>query len=352
VIDLSALQLLLMALTGWLDRREREAIAYLIEENRLLHRQVGSRRIRFTDLDRRRLAARAHRVGRATLRQITTVATPDTLLRWHRQLIARKWSYARKPGRRGVLLEIRLLVVRMAEENPTWGYTRIQGALKNLGHRVGRSTIARMLKAAGLPPVPQRPTSWQTFLKAHWGAIAGADFFTTEVWTWQGLVTYYTVFVIDLASRRVQILGSTPHPDEPFMQQIVRTLTMAETSVVCAPSVLICDRDCKWSPDVRRRLRDAGIRVVLIPQRAPNANAYAERFVRSIKEECLDRMIPLGERHFRRAVAEFVEHYHRERNHQALNNELIAGDPRFETAGRVRRRSRLGGLLNFYERAA
>jgi putative transposase len=120
VIDLSALQLLLMALTGWLDRREREAIAYLIEENRLLHRQVGSRRIRFTDLDRRRLAARAHRVGRATLRQITTVATPDTLLRWHRQLIARKWSYARKPGRRGVLLEIRLLVVRMAEENPTW----------------------------------------------------------------------------------------------------------------------------------------------------------------------------------------------------------------------------------------
>jgi hypothetical protein len=237
VIDLSALQLLLMALTGWLDRREREAIAYLIEENRLLRRQVGSRRIRFTDLDRRRLAARAHRVGRATLRQIATVATPDTLLRWHRQLIARTWTYARTLGRRGVLFEIRRLVVRMAEENPTWGYTRIQGALKNLGHRVGRSTIARILKAAGLPPVPQRPTSWQTFLRAHWGAIAGADFFTTEVWTWQGLVTYYTVFVIDLASRRVQILGSTPHPDELFMQQIVRTLTMAESGVVSAPSV-------------------------------------------------------------------------------------------------------------------
>src|SRR5262249_50302202 len=151
--------------------------------------------------------------------------------------------YARKPGRRGVLAEIRRLVVRMAKENPTWGYTRIQGALKNVGHRVGRSTIRRILKAVGLPPVPQRPTSWQTFLNAHWGSIAGADFFTTEVWTWQGLVTSYTAFVIDLASRRVQILGSTPHPEVRFMQQIVRTLTMAEGGGVDTPDILICDRD-------------------------------------------------------------------------------------------------------------
>jgi hypothetical protein len=173
-------------------------------------------------------------VGRTALREIATIATPDTLLRWHRQLIARKWTYARPRSRRGVLLEIQRLVVRMAEENPTWGYTRIQGALKNVGHRVGRSTIRRILKAAGLPPVPQRPTSWQTFLRAQRGAISGADFFTTEVWTWQGLVTYYTVFVIDLASRRVQILGSTPHPEALFMQQIVRTLTMAQVGVVNA----------------------------------------------------------------------------------------------------------------------
>jgi putative transposase len=289
VIDLAAVQLLLMGLTGWLGRREREAIAYLVEENRLLRRQLGGRRRRLTDADRRRRAARAHRVGRATLREIASIATPDTLLRWHRQLIVRKWTYARTPGRRGVMLEIRRLVVRMAEENPTWGYTRIQGALKNLGHRVGRSTVARILKAQGLPPVPQRPTSCQTFLKAHWGAIAGADFFTTEVWTWQGLVTYYTVFVMDLASRRVQILGSTPGPEALFMQQVARTLTMAEAGVMDPPPVLICDRDGKWSRDVRRRLREAGVGVVLIPERAPNANAYAERFVRSIKEECLAR---------------------------------------------------------------
>jgi transposase InsO family protein len=352
VIDASALQLLLTVLTGWLARREREVVVYLIEENRCLRRQLGGRRVRLTDDDRQRLAARAYHLGRRILREIATIATPDTLLRWHRQLIARKWTYIRKPGRRATVLEIRRLVVRMAEENPTWGYTRIQGALKNVGHRVGRSTIRRVLKAAGLPPVPHRPTSWHTFLRAHWGVIAGADFFTTEVWTWQGLVTYYTLFVIDLASRRVQILGSTPHPEALFMQQTVRTLTMAETRVLAVPQVLICDRDRKWSRDVRRRLREAGIRVVMIPERAPNANAYAERFVRSIKEECLDRLVPLGERHFRRAIAEYVEHYRRERNHQGLENRLIAGTPVINIASRVQCRSRLGGMLNFYERAA
>jgi transposase InsO family protein len=352
VIDPAALQMVLCVLTGWLDRREREAVAYLIEENRLLRRQLGTRRLRLTDDDRRRLAARAYRVGRTALRQIATIATPDTLLRWHRQLIARKWTYAIQPGRRGILLEIRRLVVRMAEENPTWGYTRIQGALKNVGHRVGRSTIRRILKAAGLPPAPQRPTSWTTFLKAHWGVIAGADFFTTEVWTWRGLVTYYTVFVIDLASRRVHVLGSTPHPTELFMGQVARMVTVADDGLLVRHRVLICDRDRKWSREVRRRFADAGIRVVLTPERAPNANAYAERFVRSIKEECLDQMIPLGERHFRHALKEFVEHYHRERNHQGLNNRLIAGTPTIEITSRVRRRPRLGGLLNFYERAA
>ena len=151
MIDSAAVQMVLIALTGWLDRRERQAIAYLIEENRLLRRQLGGRRLHLTDNDRRRLAARAYQIGRAALREVATIATPDTVLRWHRELIARKWTYARKSGPRGVLFEIRQLVVRMAEENPSWGYTRIQGALKNVGHRVGRSTIRRILKAAGVP---------------------------------------------------------------------------------------------------------------------------------------------------------------------------------------------------------
>ena len=127
--------------------------------------------------------SRAFRLGRQALRQVATIVTPDTLLRWHRQLVACKWTHARRSQPRGVLAEIRRLVVRMAEDNPTWGYTRIQGALKNVGHRVGRSTIARILKAHGLAPVPERTTSWQTFLRAHRDVIAAADFFTTEVWT-------------------------------------------------------------------------------------------------------------------------------------------------------------------------
>jgi transposase InsO family protein len=250
-----------------------------------------------------------------------------------------------------VLAEIRRLVVRMADENPTWGYTRILGALKNVGHRVSRSTIARILKTHGMPPAPERPTSWQTFLRAHWGAIAGADFFSTEVWTW-GLVTFYTVFVIDLASRRVQIVGSTPFPNDLFMRQVCRTVTAADEGLLVGHRVLICDRDAKWSAPVRARLEEAAIRVVQTPYQAPNANAYAERFVRSIKQECLNRVIPFGERHLRRTIAEYVEHYHRERNHQGIDNELIEGAPARDHVGRIRRRPRLGGLLNYYARAA
>ena len=233
-------------------------MAYLIEENRILRQQLHGRRLRLTDDERRRLGVRGHRLGRRALGDVATIVTPDTILRWHRQLVARKWTYAKGPWRAGVLQEIRRLVVRMAEENPTWGYTRIRGALKNVGHRVGRSTIARILKAQGMPPVPERPTSWHTFLRAHWGAIAGADFFTTEVWTWRGLVTYYTVFVIDLASRRVQIVGSTPQPGDAFMRQIGCTLTAADEGALVDYRVLICDRDRKWSPAVRQRLEASG----------------------------------------------------------------------------------------------
>jgi putative transposase len=351
-VNLAVVRLFVTAVAGWWADQRQASVAYLIEENRILRAHLRGR-LRLTDDERRRLAAHGHRLGRRRLHQVATIVTPDTILRWHRLLIARKWMYAMRPRRRGVLAEIRRLVVRMAKENPSWGYTRIQGALTSVGHRVGRSTIARILKAHGLPPVPERPTSWKTFLRAHWGAIAGADFFTTEVWTWRGLVTYYTLFVIDLASRRVQIVGSTPHPHDLFMHQVARTLTAADDGVLVHHGVLICDRDAKWSAPVRARLGEAGIRVVQTPFQAPNANAYAERFVRSIKQECLNRVIPLGERHLRRTMAEFVEHYHQERNHQGLENELIAGavSP-VEGGHRIRRHQRLGGLLNYYVRAA
>ena len=353
MVDAVRWRILLVTLAGWVNRHQLEVIAYLREENRVLKEHLGGRCPRLTDAQRCRLAGRGHPLGRAALKQVTKLVTPDTILRWHPQLIARKWTTARRRvGRPGVMREIHQLATRMARENPTWGYRRIQGALKNLGHRVTRSTVAAILRAEGIGPVPERPTSWRTFLAAHWGAIAAADFFTTEVWTARGLVTYYTAFVIDLASRRVHLLGSTPHPDDRFVQQVALTLTDVDDGPLLTHRILLCDRDTKWSGAFRQTLAEAGIRVVQTPYRAPNCNAYAERFVRSIKEECLDRIIVLGEAHLRWTLRAFAAHYHHERNHQGLHDRLILPKPTGLPNAPIRCRPRLGGLLRYYHRAA
>jgi transposase InsO family protein len=189
-------------------------------------------------------------------------------------------------------------------------------------------------------------------LAAHWGAIAAADFFTTEVWTRRGLITYYTLFVTDLASRRVHLAGPTRYPDDAFMRQVARHLTDPVDGFLSGHRILIADRDGKWSDGFQQMLEELGIRVVHTPYWAPNCNAHAERFVRSIKEECLHRVIPLGERYLRHAIDEFVIHYHRERNHQGIGNELIDGAPAVQTDGVVGCRQRLGGVLRHYHRAA
>jgi len=248
--------------------------------------------------------------------------------------------------------EIAALIVRMATENPAWGYSRIQGALKNLDHHVARSTVAKVLQDNGIPPAPGRPSSWRTFMRAHWGAIAGADFFTTEVWTARGLVTYYTLFVLDLKSRRVEIVGSTRNPDAAFMGQAAWRLTDAVDGFLARHRVLICDRDGKWTDWFRALLEGAGVHIVRTPVQAPNANAYAERFVRSIREECLDRLILFGERRLLHVLKEFAAHYHEERNHQGLGNDLIAPAPRAVGRAGIRCRDRLGGLLRYYYQAA
>jgi putative transposase len=294
--DLYPLRVLLVTLAGWVNRHQQHVIEYLLEENRVLKGQLNGHRLRLTDDQRRRLAAKGRRLGRRVLRQVATIVTPDTILRWHRQLIARKWTFTpKRPGRPRIMQEISSLILRMARENPAWGYTRIQGALNNLGHEVARSRVAKVLKAHGIPPAPDRPSSWRTFLRAHWGAIAGADFFTTEVWTPRGLITYYTLFVIDLRSRRVHVAGSTPTPDAWFMAQAARRLTDGVDGFLVGHRILICDRDGKWTDGFRRILQSPGMQIVLTPVQGPNANAYAERFVRSICEECLDRLILFGE---------------------------------------------------------
>ena len=251
--------------------------------------------------------------------------------------------------------EITDLVVHMARENRSWGYTRIQGALRNVGHRVGRTTIANILKEHGIEPAPERgkKMTWAEFLRAHWSVLAAADFFTVEVWGLRGLVTIYVLFVIELATRRIQIAGATTGPSEVWMTQVGRNLTDPLDGFLADKRYLILDRDSKFSTGFRDLLEDSGVRIVRLPARSPNLNAYAERFVRSIKEECLSRMIFFGEQSLRRATREFAAHYHEERNHQGIGNRLIAPKRPVGTSGQpIRCSERLGGLLRLYHRAA
>ncbi|MFH0944841.1 MAG: hypothetical protein V2A76_06555 [Planctomycetota bacterium] len=187
---------LLALFSGWVNRHQQRVIEYLVEENKILRRKFDKRRIRFTDRERVRLAWLGKALGRKLLNKVATIVTPDTILSWHRKLVAQKWTYPRKgPGRPPVMKVIRELVLMIARENK-WGYKRIQGALANLGHKVARTTVAKILKDNGLSPAPERPTSWKTCLRSHWDSLAAADFFTVEVWTLRGLRTFYVLFAI------------------------------------------------------------------------------------------------------------------------------------------------------------
>ncbi len=342
---------------GWIQRQQAEAIEYLKAENRTLRERLGGRRLIFTDAERRLLARKAIVVGRRGLQDLDPIVTPGTLLRWHRELVARKWTYIerRRPGRPRTRAEIAELIVRMATENPGWGYTRIQGALRNLRLKVGHGTIRRILLDHGLEPSPmrQRHTPWSVFLKAHWRALVATDFLTIEIWSWRGLVTHYILFVIEFATRRVAIAGMTTQPDESWMLQVARNLLDIDTGILAEERVLIMARDGKYSLRFRRMLAREGIVVIRLPPRSPNLNAYAERFVRSIKEECLSHLVPIGQGMVRRALHEYVGHYHSERNHQGIGNQLITRPAaEMPDIGRVSRRQRLGGMLNYYERLA
>ena len=352
--DYYPLQVLLLTVSGWVNREQQRTIEYPVEENRILEEQIKGRKLRLNDTQRPLLAAKGKQLGRRLLNCVATIVTPDTIMRWHRRLIAARWTHPRqRKGRRGVMREITRLVVRLAMENSRWGYTRIQGSLKDLGHRVGRTTVSRILKSEGIKPAPDRPSSWRTFLEAHRGEIAAAGFFTTDVRTRKGLVTYYTLFVVDLKTRRVHSAGSSPHPGEAFMEQVAGNLTDAVDGLLYPRRFLIVDRDSKFTDQFRRTSRGAGVETVLTPYRAPNCNASAERFVRSIKEECLNRLIFSGESSLRRTLREYVAHYHRERPHQGLANEVIQrAGPRPTSGTEVRCQDRWGGRLRYSRPAA
>ncbi len=251
--------------------------------------------------------------------------------------------------------EIERLVVRFATENPSWGYRRIEGALANLGHGVARTTGAIILKRNGIDPAPERRSrmSWRTFLGAHWATIAAIDFTIVEVWGRHGRITLYVLFAIELRSRRVHFAGMTPNPDDAWTRQVGRNLTDPIDGFLFEKRFCLMDRDAKFTTAFRRMLAGAGIEPVRLPPRSPNLNAWIEKFMRSIKSECLDRMIFFGEDSLRRAVREYVAHYHAERNHQGLGNAIIAPLPvPTKALGRVRCRERLGGVLRYYHREA
>jgi transposase InsO family protein len=302
------------------------------------------------------LAVKGKVLGRRRLAAIAGIVAPDTILRWYRTLVAKKYdgSKARRPGRPRTKPDVAALVVRMAQENPTWGYTRIRGGLKALGHDVARNSIKAILNDHGIEPAPQRGATmpWKTFLAAHWDGLAAADFFTVEVLTLHGLVRYVVFFVMKLKTRTVEIAGITSQPDERWMMQLARNLTAASDGFLRGTHHILLDRDPLYTAAFRHLLRDSGITPVVLPARSPNLNAFAERFVESAKSECLDRMVLLGEGHLRVAVRQFVHHYHAERPHQGLGNELIAPTMTEIGTGRIMCRERLGGLLKFYYREA
>jgi putative transposase len=348
--------LLLLVTTAALQRQNELALEVALDELRMYKKRHG--RIRLTDDERRVLAVKGKALDRRLLEKVAVIVTPDTILRWHRQLVAKKWDYSHKrksPGRPKVAKEVAELVLRMAKENPTWGYGRIQGALANLGHEISDTTVGSILKANGIQPAPERKkrTTWATFIKSHWATLAAVDFTTIGVWTTRGLVTFYLLFVMELATRRVQFAGCTCNPDGPWMKQIAKNLTACDDGFLNGKKYLLMDRDTKFTAEFRRIIEEQGTECVLLPPKSPNCNSQIERFMLSIKSEALDRMIFFGESSLRNAVTLWLEHYHTERNHQGLDNKLIEPGPEVgRTTGQVECRARLGGLLNYYRRAA
>ncbi len=345
-------------ITGTVDQELLLRNEYLVAENRILRNQITGR-VRLTDGERTTLAALGKRLGKQALAEVMSVVTPETLLAWHRRLIAKKFDgsqHRRYPGRPRLDKEIEQLVVQFAKDNRSWGYDRIVGALKNVGYTVSDQTVGNVLRRHGLPPAPERKktTTWREFIRSHWDILVATDFFTTEVWTRSGLVTYYILFFIQVGSRRVHIAGLTPNPNGAWMAQMARNATMTEWGFLAPGQHLLHDRDTKFCSTFQETLKAAGVTPIKLPPRSPNLNAHAERWVRSVKEEALSKLILFGEGALRKVLNEYGTHYHRERPHQGKGNELLLPCARKEgwSTNPIRSHERLGGLLNYYFRKA
>ena len=350
---------MLAYITGAVDQELLLRNEYLAAENRILRSQIKGRLL-LSDSEKTTLAEIARRLGRNALADVAAAAKPDTLLRWYREFIAKKFDgsrFRKSIGRPLVDEEIERLVLRMARENPSWGYDRIVGAMANLGHKVSHQTVGNIFKRHDIPPAPKRKqsTSWKDFIRAHMAVMVGTDFFTAEVLTLKGLKTYYVLFFIHLESRRIYWAGATRHPDQEWMEQIARNVTMEQTGILANGKYLLHDRDSKYCSSFRQLIEAEKIKALALPPQSPNLNAYAERWVRSVKDECLSKLILFGERSLKRALHHYEIHYHHERNHQGKDNLLLFPSPPQPLSGKhgkPRCRERLGGLLKYYERQA
>ena len=348
-----------LVLAGWVNQHQQEAIEYLKTENRVLREKLGCKRILLNDDQRKRLAVKGKVLGRKRLAEIGSLFTPDTIHRWHRKLVAMKWDYSHRRqhvGRPTIPDEAVQLILQFAKENPSWGYDRIAGALTNVGHQVSDQTVGNVLKDNGIAPAPDRKhiTSWSTFLKAHWETLAAIDFANVEVWTPRGLVTMSLLFVIELKSRRVHFTGITdPGDGGASMKQMAKNMTDCVDGFLLGKTHLSMDNDTRFSEAFCGVLTDEGVESVKIAPACPNMNAYIERFMRSIKEECLDQMIFFGEDSLRHAVNQYLIHYHDARNHQGLDNQLIVPFEKPPDISKpIETTERLGGMLKSYRRAA
>ena len=345
---------LLAYVTGLANQKLLLQNEYLAAENRILRAHLPAR-MRLSDPERSTLAEIGKRLGRSALQQVACIAKPDTILAWYRRLIARKFDgskFRTSPGRPRVATGVEALIVRFARENSGWGYDRIVGALANLGHVVSDQTVGNILRRYGIQPAPKRSqsTTWKDFIASHLAVLAGTDFFTVEVLTWRGLATYYVLFFIHLESRRVTLAGLTLHPTSEWMLQ---NATDESSGGLRGLRYLLHDRDTKFCSVFLDVLRSSGIQPLALPPRSPNLNAFAERWVGSVRQECLSKLILFGETSLRRALTEYIDHHHFERNHQGKGNLLLIPSPDVAPKCRtVHRRDRMGGLLKFYSRVA
>ena len=341
----------LLVTSGLDDGSKDLEILVLRHQLRVLRRTSGPPKLR--TVDRVLLAAASRAIPRD--RWATIIVTPATLLRWHRQLVKRKWAYGRtgRPGRPPIEPEVRELILRLARENPRWGCMRIGGELRKIGIRVGATTIRSLLRTARLDPAPRRTgPSWTEFLRAQADGIIACDFFTVET-AW--LRTLYALVFIELGTRRIHLSPSTVHPDSAWVTQQARNLALDLDDRSAAIRFLIRDRDTKFSRSFDEVVRSEGARVILTPIRAPNANAHAERVIETIRAECLDWTLILGRGHLDRTLRTYTEHYNRGRPHRALVLATPLAEPQDPVAVSprdVRRRDLLGGLIHEYHGAA